>query len=52
MTPEMYASLLNRLEIIENTANRMPIPVRFSDLLYTLKAHIHLVREQLERNHS
>ncbi|MDR1889377.1 MAG: ABC transporter substrate-binding protein [Zoogloeaceae bacterium] len=49
MTPEAYASLLTRLEIIENAASRMPIPMRFSDLLYTLKTHINLVREQLER---
>jgi TRAP-type uncharacterized transport system substrate-binding protein len=47
MTPKTHASLLARLEIIENTANRMPIPMRFSDLLYTLKTHIHLVREVL-----
>jgi TRAP transporter TAXI family solute receptor len=49
MTPEVYNGLHARLEVIENAASRMPIPMRFSDLLYTLKTHINLVREQLER---
>lgn len=49
MTPEEYDELSLRLEVIETAASRMPIPVRFSDLLYTLKTHINLVREQLER---
>ena len=49
MTPEEYDDLHARLEVIEIAASRMPIPVRFSDLLYTLKTHINLVREQLER---
>ena len=38
--------LIKRLDAIEETASRMPIPLRFSDMLYTLKAHINLVRKR------
>ncbi|MCL2022058.1 MAG: ABC transporter substrate-binding protein [Betaproteobacteria bacterium] len=38
--------LIKRLDVIEEAANRMPIPLRFTDMLYTLKAHINLVRKR------
>ena len=40
------AELLKRLDVIEDAANRMPIPLSFTDMLYTLKAHINLVRKR------
>ncbi|MCL2644014.1 MAG: ABC transporter substrate-binding protein [Betaproteobacteria bacterium] len=46
---EARRELVKRLNIIEETANRMPIPLRFTDMLYTLKAHINLVRKRAER---
>jgi TRAP transporter TAXI family solute receptor len=38
--------LIKRLDVIEEAASRMPIPLRFTDMLYTLKAHINLVRKR------
>ena len=38
--------LIKRLDVIEEAAGRMPIPLRFTDMLYTLKAHINLVRKR------
>jgi len=38
------AELLKRLDAIEEAANETPIPLRFTNMLYTLKAHINLVR--------
>ncbi|MDR2014095.1 MAG: ABC transporter substrate-binding protein [Azoarcus sp.] len=43
---ETRLELIKRLDVIEEAANRMPIPLRFTDLLYTLKAHINLVRKK------
>jgi hypothetical protein len=37
------------LERIENDASTLNIPLAFSDLLYTLREHINLVREELLR---
>ncbi|MCL2876387.1 MAG: ABC transporter substrate-binding protein [Betaproteobacteria bacterium] len=45
-TEETRRELIRRLDIIEETASRMPIPLRFTDMLYTLKAHINLVRKR------
>ncbi|MBL8485857.1 MAG: ABC transporter substrate-binding protein [Rhodocyclaceae bacterium] len=36
---------LKRLEAIEADANRLPTPLAFADMLYTLRGHIALVRE-------
>jgi TRAP-type uncharacterized transport system substrate-binding protein len=43
---ETRLELIKRLDVIEETANRTPIPLRFTDMLYTLKAHINLVRSK------
>jgi len=48
-TEEMCRELIKRLNFIEETADRMPIPLRYTDMLYTLKAHINLVRKRAER---
>jgi len=46
-TEETRHELIKRLDAIEEAASRMPIPLRFTDMLYTLKAHINLVRTRL-----
>lgn len=38
---------LDRLEAIERDANRIPTPLAFADMLYTLKSHIALVRDSV-----
>ncbi len=38
---------LARLDRIERDVNRMPTPLAFSDMLYTLRVHINLVRQRL-----
>ncbi len=43
------AALRQRLDEIEATANSLSIPLSFSDLLYTLREHINLVRKTLDR---
>lgn len=40
---------LDRLDRIEEEANRRNIPLAYSDLLYTLREHIELVRHTLDR---
>lgn len=40
---------LARLDIIEAAVNRMTTPLAFSDMLYTLRGHIGLVREAILR---
>jgi len=40
---------LARLESIEAAVNRMPTPLTFSDMYYTLRSHIGLVRETILR---
>ena len=40
---------LARLDRIEADVNRMPTPLPFSDMLYTLRGHIGLVREAIQR---
>jgi TRAP transporter TAXI family solute receptor len=41
-----------RLERIENAGSTLKIPLAFSDLLYTLREHINLVREELLKHAS
>ena len=41
--------LLGRLDSLENSANQLRVPLLFSATLYTLKQHIGLVRQRLER---
>jgi hypothetical protein len=45
-TEASHRELIKRLDVIEEAASRMPIPLRFTDMLYTLKAHINLVRKR------
>jgi len=42
------AALLEQLDVIEQGANHMKVPASFADQFYGLRAHIGLVREQLE----
>lgn len=37
--------MVERLESIERDASRIRTPLTFSDMLYTLRSHIDLVRE-------
>ena len=43
---------LARLDAIEDDVHHLPTPLAFSDMLYTLRAHIGLVREKVERRTS
>lgn len=43
---------LKRLDRIETDVNNMPTPLPFSDMLYTLRSHIELVREAIQRKTS
>ena len=45
--PAQHLEYLERLDGIEAEANRRNIPLAFSDLLYTLRQHIHFVRQKL-----
>ncbi len=45
--PGKHAEYLARLDRIEDDAYTRNIPLAFSDLLYTLREHINLVREKL-----
>ncbi len=45
--PARHAEYLERLDRIEDDAYARNIPLGFSDLLYTLREHINLVREKL-----
>lgn len=38
---------LAELDSIEQAANRMPTPTAFAESVYTLRAHVHMVRKQL-----
>ena len=45
--PPQHQEYVAHLERIENTASTLNSPLAFSDLLYTLREHINLVREEL-----
>ena len=45
--PARHAEYLARLDRIEDDAYARNIPIGFSDLLYTLREHINLVRDKL-----
>ncbi|MDR0736172.1 MAG: PhnD/SsuA/transferrin family substrate-binding protein [Zoogloeaceae bacterium] len=49
LAPEIHADFMARLDAIEADANRMSVPRSFSDLRYTLKMHIQMVRERLAK---
>jgi len=44
-------SLVNQLDRLENRADRMRVPITFSQMLYTLKQHIGLVRQRITTPH-
>lgn len=46
-TPEQRETWLARLDAIEADVNHMPTPKAFSDMYYTLRSHIGLVREAI-----
>ncbi|MDE2598299.1 MAG: TAXI family TRAP transporter solute-binding subunit [Rhodocyclaceae bacterium] len=52
--PEAHsqAEWLERLDAIESHVNRLPTPLPFSDMLYTLRMHVELVREAILRKTS
>lgn len=44
-----YAAQLGQLAELEDKVNRISVPLSFADGVYDLRAHIHLVREQVRR---
>ena len=47
LTPEKHKDLLERLDQIEQTVNKMKMPASFADQFYSLRSHISIVRERL-----
>ena len=47
--PGFFAAYRQRLDTIEDEANDLSIPLAFTDLIYTLREHINLVRATLTR---
>jgi hypothetical protein len=47
ITPEKHKNLLDRLDQIEQTVNKMKMPASFADQFYSLRSHISIVRERL-----
>ncbi len=45
--PKQRAEWLKQLDTIERDVNRIPAPLAFSDMLYTLRGHIGLVRDAI-----
>jgi TRAP transporter TAXI family solute receptor len=43
------AEWLARVDAIERDTNRLPMPLAFADMVYTLRSHIDLVRATIER---
>ena len=48
-TGQNIGDLSSRLDRIEEKANRLRVPVFYSNMLYTLRMHIALVRQRMER---
>ncbi len=48
-TPDRHREFFGRLDRIEEAANNRNVPLAFTDLVYTLREHINLVRKQLLR---
>jgi TRAP transporter TAXI family solute receptor len=46
---EQRAALLHRLDAIERDVARIPAPIAYSDMLYTLRGHIDIVRAAILR---
>ena len=47
--PTRHKEYVEHLDRIDEGASLLNIPLAFSDLLYTLREHINLVREELRR---
>jgi TRAP-type uncharacterized transport system substrate-binding protein len=47
-TPEKCKELIDRLNQIEQTVNKLKIPASFADQFYSLRSHISIVRERLK----
>ena len=47
--PAQHATYLDRLDRIEEEANKRNIPLAFTDLLYTLREHLNFVRQKLRK---
>jgi len=47
ITPEKRKELLDRLDQIEQTVNKLKVPASFADQFYSLRSHISIVRERL-----
>jgi hypothetical protein len=47
--PARHAEFFARLDSIEEAASNNNVPLAFTDLVYTLREHINLVRRQLLR---
>lgn len=43
------AEWLQRIDAIERGVNHLPVPLAFSDMIYTLRVHLGLVRKEIER---
>jgi hypothetical protein len=48
-TRHTRAEWLARLDAIESDVHHLPTPLAFSDMLYTLRSHIGMVRDKVER---
>lgn len=44
------AEWLGRVDAIERDVNHLPVPLAFTDMVYTLRSHILLVREAIAKN--
>ena len=47
--PQALQSLAERLAAIEADAARVEVPLSYTDQLYDLRLHMHLIAEKLER---
>lgn len=43
------AEWLQRIDAIEREVNHLPVPLVFSDMIYTLRVHLGLVRKEIEQ---
>jgi TRAP transporter TAXI family solute receptor len=46
-TPDRHEEFVKRIDELEERVNTRPIPLSFTDQLYTLRQHIHMVRDSL-----
>jgi hypothetical protein len=48
--PEQSAALVSELDALEHRAEKITLPLAYTDELYTLRQHIHVVRKKLLRH--